>query len=173
MTIQNSYAYPMVRGSGAFLVCVGAGIVAATLWPTAAPVHISIFLASVGLGAIAIPLVRRIRPLGAPPRRHIAVMLAALLLEFIAFYLVFSKLPPATPLTDKWLWAFLIVGVHFLPMGWALGKRVVFLGLACIAFALVGLLSPGIPFEFVSVMDGILKLAFGAHLALTGIPRHP
>lgn len=87
----GSYKYPMVRGSGAFLVCLGFGIIIGALWPGPSPVNIVIFVIAVALGIIMIPIARRISPLGRPSGTHIGAMIGAVAMELVIFWAVFSR----------------------------------------------------------------------------------
>ena len=59
----------------------------------------------------------------------------------------------------------------FIPMGFALGKRIVILGLACIVLAASGLLFSYPPFLYIAIADGILKIGFGVSMAGMGLAR--
>ena len=168
---RSGYKYPMVRGSGAFLICIGFGILIGALWPGAFPMNIRVFVIAAIVGIVAIPFARRISSLGKPTGLHIGVMSGAVALELVMFWAVFTSLPVDTPPRVYWLWAFLLVGLHFIPMGLALGKRAVILGVACIVIAGAGLLLNQIPFIYLAIADGILKIGFGASMAATGLPR--
>jgi hypothetical protein len=163
--------YPMARGSGAFLVCIGLGLILAVIWAGDDPVNLRIFGISAILGAVAIPIVRKIFPLGRPKALHVFAMIGSVALELCLFWLVFSRLPKDTQPQIRWLWALLLVGLHLIPMGLALGKRVVILGSACIAVAACALFSGLLPFTWAIVVDGILKVGFGASMAVTGMKR--
>ena len=171
MDKRGNYKYPMVRGSGAFLVCLGFGILIGALWPNASPMNIRVFAISAIVGIVAIPVARRISSLGKPSGLQIGVMAGAVALELVLFWAVFTRLPMDTLLQTRWLWAFLLVGLHFIPMGIALGKRIVILGLACIAVALAGLLLRNVSFLYIAILDGILKIGFGASMFTTGLKK--
>jgi hypothetical protein len=166
-----NYPYPMVRGGGAFLMCIGSGIAIGAVWAADAPMNIPVFATGAVLGFVALVLGRRIFPLGRPATRHVVAMSLAVTLELLLFWIVFSRLPADTSPVARWLWGFLIVGVHFFPMGLALGRRAVLLGAACVAVAILGLLVRPIPFGLLAVVDGLLKVGFGASLAMTGLSR--
>ncbi len=171
MATSSSYKYPMVRGSGAFLICVGFGIMIGALWSGPSPMNIPVFIIAAALGIIMIPITRRLSSLGRPSGFHIGVMVGAVALELVIFGAVFSRLPIETTLRARWLWAFLIVGVHFIPMGLALGRRIIILGLACIVVASSGLLFSQLPFLYLAIADGILKIGFGVSMVKTGLTK--
>lgn len=49
------------------------------------------------------------------------------------------------------------VGIHFSPMAYSFGKILLFLSIACIVNAVVGLLFPRIPYESLGIMDSLFK----------------
>ena len=53
------------------------------------------------------------------------------------------------------------------PMAVTFGPRILLLGGACIATALVGLSLPSVPYEVFGIVDGALKVAVGAWLLST------
>jgi hypothetical protein len=167
----GNYRYPMVRGSGAFLVCIGLGLILAVVWAGDAPVNARILGVSAILATAAIPIMRKILPLGRPKAFHILAMIGSVALELYLFWLVFSRLPKDTQPQTRWLWALLLVGLHFIPMGLALGRRVVILGAACVAVAASALFFGLLPFAYAVVVDGILKAGFGASMAVTGLRK--
>jgi len=171
MSDVGNCSYPMVRGSGAFLVCVGLGLILAVVWGEGAPVNMRILAYSAIIGIAAIPVVRMLFPLGRPKAIHILAMTGAVALELCLFWFVFSRLPKDTQPQIRWLWALLLVGLHFIPMGFALGKRVVVLGAACAAVAASALFLGLLPFSWSIIVDGILKIGFGASMAATGMRR--
>ena len=167
MTGISRYQYPMVRGSGPFLVCIGLGLVLGTALSGAAPVNMRILGISAILAVAAMIVGRRMSPLGRPTRFHILAMIGAIALEFLMFGLVFRHLPQGTTVETRWFWALFLVGLHFIPMGWSLGRRAVYLGVACAAVAASGLFLGLLPFTYVAVLDGLLKAGFGLSLATT------
>jgi len=54
MSDVGNCSYPMVRGSGAFLVCVGLGLILAVIWGEGAPVNMRILAYSAIIGIAAI-----------------------------------------------------------------------------------------------------------------------
>jgi hypothetical protein len=161
----------MVRGSGAFLVCIGLGLILAVIWAEGAPVNPRILAYSAIMGIVAIPVARKLFPLGRPKAIHIFAMSGAVALELFLFWLVFSRLPKDTLPQTRWLWALILVGLHFIPMGFALGKRVVILGAACVAVAASALFVGLLPFTWAVIVDGLFKVGFGASMAVTGIRK--
>jgi Family of unknown function (DUF6609) len=153
-------AYPLRRGGGAFLICIGLGLVCAIAFSGAALINYSIFFAGAGAGVAALFGSRHFAR-SRPPRLHIMVLSGALLLEFALFVMMGRTLPHGTPENVRWLWASIIVGVHFLPMTVAFGPRFLVLGLLCIANGVLGLLAPAVPYEYFGLFDGALKISCG------------
>ncbi|HZF28398.1 MAG TPA: DUF6609 family protein [Gammaproteobacteria bacterium] len=90
--VPPTQRYPMLPAGGAFLVCVGLGLIGGIAFSGAAPVNFKVFL----------------------------------------------------------------------PMAISFGPRFAVLGLACILNAALGLLAASIPYEVFGLVDGALKLGFGA-----------
>lgn len=131
-------AYPMVRGGGLFLMLIGAGLVSAIAFSGDALVDYTIFFVGVGVATISLFAARRLSP-GSPTRLQIAALISAIALEIILFAVMGRTLPPGTAEHVRWLWVSMIVGIHFLPMALCFGSRMLLLGGACIANAIMGL----------------------------------
>jgi hypothetical protein len=151
--------YPMRRAGGAFLICIGAGLIAAIALRGDALVDYRIFFIGATLGVVSLLFARRLSA-GPPTRGQIAALIGALVLEVALFALMGRLVPRGTPEHVRWLWVLAIVGVHFLPMSISFGARFLFLGAACLANAAAGLVFP-IPFAASGVVDGALKLGVG------------
>jgi len=104
---------------------------------------------------------------GSPTPLQIGALVFALALQGALIVMQGRLLPPTTPEHVRWLWVSLIVGVLFLPMAVAFGPRMLLLGCACIATAFVGLVVPTVPYEAFGIVDGTLKVGFGAWLFST------
>ena len=163
---EARYKYPMVRGGGAFLVCVGVGLVVGAIWPGSGPVNAKVLGLSAVLGILAIPIARRLAPLGKPQPYQVVVLIGSVVLEFAMFRFVYGRLVAGADDQARWLWALLFVGVHFLPMGFAFGKRIAILGATCILAAVTGLVG-GVPFFYAALIDGALKVGFGLSMCTT------
>jgi uncharacterized membrane protein YdcZ (DUF606 family) len=163
--------YPMLRAGGAFLVCVGLGLIGGIAFSGAAPVNFGVFYAGAAAGVIALCFAGRLST-GTPTRLQIAALAGAVLLELLLFAVQGRMLPRGTEEHVRWLWISGIVGVHFLPMAISFGPRFAVLGLACILNAVLGLLATSVPYEVFGLVDGALKLGFGAW-SLVGAARSP
>ena len=153
-------AYPMLRGSGTFLVCIGLGLVCAIAFSGPALINYTIFYTGAGLGVAALFGSRRLSKVR-PSRVQILALCAAVLLELVLIIASARVLPHGTPEQVRWLWVSIIVGVHFVPMAVAFGPRMLVLGLLCIGNGAAGLLVPHVPYEYFGVFDGLLKISFG------------
>jgi hypothetical protein len=161
--------YPMLRGGGIFLLCLGAGLIASIAFSGPALVNYSFFSFGAALGLCSLIFARRWAP-GRPTRVQVVALATALLLEAVLFGLMGRFLPRGTSESVRWLWVSVIVGFHFLPMTIAFGPRFLLLGLACIANAVVGLFLPDVPYEVFGLLDGFMKLGVGAWSVLSSAP---
>jgi uncharacterized protein DUF6609 len=153
-------AYPMARRGGLFLVLIGAALIAAIALGRDALVSYPVFFAGTGLAIVSLFVSRRLSD-GRPTRAQLVALAAAIALEVVLFALLPRVLPLGTPEHTRWLWALMIVGVHFLPMAVSFGPLFLLLGGACISNAALGLLLPEVPFALFGVIDGVLKLFVG------------
>jgi FtsH-binding integral membrane protein len=158
-TLQRQHPYPLVRSGGLFLLLIGAGIVAGALVGGREPVHRPIFFAATVVGFTALFAFAKRLSYGPPTRKQIVALVVAIALEVILLTTL-SVFLPKTTARDYWLWTLLVVGIHFLPMGYAFGPTIAALGGACIINAIIGLASD-IPFVVFGMMDGLLKMGFG------------
>ena len=85
----------------------------------------------------------------------------AIALQVVLLAVMGRTLPRGTAEHVRWLWVSMIVGIHFLPMAFSFGPRMLLLGTACIANAVLGLLLQDLPYEIFGVLDGCLKVGFG------------
>ena len=163
---QQQLRYPIARSGGLFLLIIGAGLLAAIAASGDAPVNHGVFYAALGAALLSLFFSRRVSS-GSPTPLQIGALVFAVTLQGALIVLQARLLPPATPEHVRWLWVSMIVGVHFLPMGVTFGPRMLLLGGACIATALVGLSMPNVPYEVFGIVDGALKVAVGAWLLAT------
>ncbi len=156
---QKQHPYPLIRTGGLFLVLIGAGMVAGSLVGGREPVYRPIFFAATALGFTALFALAKRLAYGSPTRNQIIALVAAIALE-VALLSALSFLLPKTTARNYWLWTLLVVGIHFLPMGYTFGPKVALLGSACIVNASVGL-RVDLPFLVFGILDGLLKMGFG------------
>jgi hypothetical protein len=115
-----------------------------------------------GLGIVAVTvLASRLAPAAAPTALQIGALVAAIVIEFVAFPLTM----PRVRLRGERAVAvatLAIVGAHFVVMVPALGPLAGVLGVACVANAigLAGVAGYGVRAAWAA--DGVLKVALGA-----------
>ena len=163
---QQPLRYPIVRSGGLFLLIIGAGLLAAIAASGDALVNYGVFYAALAAALLSLFFAGRLSS-GDPTPLQIGALVFAVALQGALIVVQGRFLPPTTPEHVRWLWVSLIVGVHFLPMAIAFGPRMLLLGGACIATALVGLSMPSVPYEVFGIVDGALKIAVGAWLFAT------
>ncbi|MFI5801703.1 DUF6609 family protein [Streptomyces sp. NPDC051561] len=183
------HPYPLIRGGGLFLLCVGLGFLLGWIFqsrwiPFAIGGGVAGFIAS-GLSAL-------LPSLGSPSFVQIAGLVGSFVLEMGLIYLVISRyqkqqglepekqqgLEPEKQSTQQdlkqqpdertlILTILFVVGLHFLTMGLAHGPLMTILGLATSANALIGLyVAKSLPVRALGVTDALLKLGFGAWMLL-------
>ena len=145
---------------------IGAGMLAGIAASDDAPVNFGVFYAALGAALLSLLFAGRLS-LGDATPFQIGALIFAVSLQGALIALQARLLPPGTPEEIRWLWVSLIVGVHFLPMAFAFGPRMLLLGGGCIATALLGLSLPSVPYEVFGIVDGMLKVAVGAWLLAT------
>jgi hypothetical protein len=165
------HPYPMARSGGSFLVLLGLGLLIGVLTATNGVINTRPFIIGAVLGLISIPVVRRTWRLGTPTRWQILALILAICLELALFAVLQSVLQSGTTERNRWLWALGIVGVHFIPMYWTFGPRILVLGLLSAATAATGLVSHQAPFALFASADAVLKIGFGIWLFCT--PARP
>jgi hypothetical protein len=162
--------YPLVRSGGLFLVCVGLGLVAGTLLAKDGPVNVPYFFAGIGMGVITLCFAKFVS-FGPGTSAQYATLGLALVLQALLIAGAARFIGPMPRPEELWYRTMIIVGIHFLPMAVTFGPRMAALGFACIAISTVGLLIPGVPFAFLGLLDGALKVGFGAWMLSTRGPR--
>ncbi|MFZ1989123.1 MAG: DUF6609 family protein [Alphaproteobacteria bacterium] len=159
--------FPMRRGGGAFLACVGVAIIASAFDAPNVQRDLAIGAA---LGIILLVLVIRLQ------RRHggaratplqIGLLFAAIAIEFIVFWKLYPLVPP-----DQRLRVYVALGIvagHFLLMAWSFGPMIVYLALALLVWlAATYWALPEIGLNVVIGGDGGLKLLFGLAMLMIG-----
>jgi hypothetical protein len=165
--VTKTEQYPLRRAGGLFLAFMGSGIVLGVAFRGRDPINVPVLLAGATIAMLSLGFARR-GAAARPSRTQVAALLGAIALEFGLFVLL-GLLVPVTPQSDPRLWwlsALTIVGVHFLPMGLTFGPEAAALGALCLINAGAGLVFPDLPFTGTALLDGALKVAFGAWLFL-------
>ena len=157
-------AFPMTPLCGAFLLPVGICIMLGAAFPR---FRMALVIAGFAAGlALMAVVVRRLAP-GLPPVHRLAIysLVAAVIVEIVAFAIVMPRVRPKGPRAAG-LTSLLIVGGHFLIMTPAFGPLIVILGLAALANAGWAWWRPDIGFLRTWAIDGALKI--GVALAMLG-----
>ena len=154
--------HPMRYSGGAFLMCIGTGLLLGAFYRSGAGLGWGLILGA-ALGAFALLRARRAAApfWGAASRPQIRIMLLAVGGEMLAFFLLgasgfFQVTSPAM----AWETALTIVGVHFLVMRWSHGPLMLRLGLCVLAWLGIGH-ALHLPLPLMAVGDGLIKLVFG------------
>ena len=152
-----AHPYPLIRGGGAFLICVGTGLLLGWLLPRLwKPFAIGSGVA--GLAAIGLSLV--LPSLGRPSPAHLMALVGAVAVELGLIYLIVVTLRgrDERTLTLAMLFA---VGLHLAIMGLAFGPLIAILGLLTSTNAGAALRFRMIPLQLAGAVDAVLKIAFG------------
>jgi hypothetical protein len=166
--VTETERYPLRRGGGLFLAFMGSGIVLGVVFRGRDPINAPVLLAGATIAMLSLVFARRWAAAARPSRTQVAALLGAIALE-LGLFVLLGLLVPVTPQTDPRLWwlsAMTIVGAHFLPMGLTFGPEAAALGGLCMINAGAGIVFPDLPFSGTALLDGTLKVAFGAWLFL-------
>lgn len=152
--------FPLIRAGGLFLTIVGAAILAGSLqfrWRSPL-LGAGAAIATAATIAMAAQLTA---PHGAPTPLQLASLVVAVLLESAALVWAIRRFAPSGERTLT-IAVLIVVGAHFVLMAPAFGPLIVLLAILTIANALAGLRFQSYPLPRLWVLDGALKLAFGA-----------
>lgn len=161
--------YPIRRSGGLFLILVGITLLLSLVFADGNLVNQMIFVIGITISILSFFTVKYFSH-GRPSRHQIIALGFALLLELILSILLINIVPQGTSERNMWLYGFIIVGIHFLPMAYSFGSIMLILGTGCLVNATLGLLIPQFPYEVFGIIDGMLKLEIGVIL-FTGIKR--
>lgn len=160
--------FPLMRGGGAFLALIGVGILVGAFggrrWRTVW------LIIGAGLGVVAMAVGGATKLIFAglpyPPIWQWVVLGVAFLVEGWLVSIVVRRIPDLES-RRFWMWMLVIVGAHFLILGFSHGPVCALLALLCIINAWIGLRSRA-DFRIFWAIDGILKVAAGvAMIALS------
>jgi hypothetical protein len=146
---------------------MGAGIVLGVVVRGRAQINVPVLLIGATIAMLSLVFARRWAA-ARPSRTQVAALVGAIALE-LGLFVLLGLFVPITPQSDPRLWwlsALTIVGVHFLPMGLTFGPEVAALGVLCMINAAAGFAFPAVPFSGTALLDGTLKVVFGAWLFL-------
>jgi hypothetical protein len=160
----GAHPFPLIRGGGLFVICVGLGFLLGWCFPGRwIPLAIGGFVA----GLIASALSPLLPPaLGSPSLVQVGALVATIVLEMGLIYLVVIRLRGESDRTLM-LGILLVVGVHFVIMGFAHGPLMALLGIVTVANAATGLwLLPNLPVRALGIADSLLKVGIGSWMLL-------
>jgi hypothetical protein len=157
LAAATRHPYPLIRGGGLFLICVGTGLLLATVYPRRRA------LLAIAGGVSAVPataLSAVLLPLGPPSTVQILALLVAVLVEVGLLAYVLHRLRAAEERV-RILTVLAVVGIHFLIMGLSFGPLITALGILAMANAAFGLRVPHLPLPVATGLDSLLKIVFG------------
>jgi hypothetical protein len=153
--------FPLMRGGGAFLAVIGLGILVGSFgnrrFRTVALIAgaaLGVIIMGVGGGTKLI-----FAGLPQPAIWQWIVLGVAFLVEGWLVSIVVRKFPDLES-RQFWMWMLVIVGAHFLILGFSHGPICAALAVLCMANAVIGLRSSA-DFRIFWAIDGVLKIAAG------------
>jgi hypothetical protein len=160
--------FPLMRGGGAFLAAIGLGILVGSFGDQRFRIIALIAGAGVGVLIMAVGGATKIIFAGLPyPAIWQWIVLGvAFLVEGWLVSIVVRQFPD---MSDRrfWLWMLVIVGAHFLILGFSHGPICAVLAVLCMINAFIGLLLPAVDFRIFWAIDGVLKILAGAAMIAT------
>ncbi len=151
------HPYPLIRGGGLFLICVGTGFLLCWLMPK---YWAQCAIAGGVAGFIASGLSALLPSLGTPTAVQISALIGSFLLEAGLIYLAVTRYKDAGD--RKLIMAILfVVGLHFITMGLAHGPLIAILGVLTTINAAIGFNAQNISWKAFGIIDALLKLGFG------------
>jgi hypothetical protein len=160
--VVASHPYPLIRGGGLFLICVGTGFLMCWLIPK---YWAECAITGGVAGFIASGLTALLPSLGTPTALQIIALVGSFLLEAGLIYLAVTRYKDAGE--RKLIMAILfVVGIHFITMGLAHGPLIAALGVLTTINAAIGFRVDTIPWKVFGVIDALLKLGFGLWMFL-------
>jgi hypothetical protein len=160
-SLAMTHMFPMIRGGGLFILVMGVGVILGGVWPRR---RMAMLIAGGAGATLAIVLTADVlmRPLGTPTRLQVWALAAAIVLEIVLIRVVVARYKQAGE-RPFLLAILLVVGLHFLPMALTFGPLCAVLGLCVMANAAIAFRSSrDIPVNRVWLIDGVLKMGFGA-----------
>jgi hypothetical protein len=162
LDVAADHPYPLIRGGGLFLICVGTGFLLCWLMPK---YWAQCAIAGGVAGFIASGLSALLPSLGTPSAVQISALVGSFLLEAGLIYLAVTRYKDAGD--RKLIMAILfVVGLHFITMGLAHGPLIAILGVLTAINAAIGFRAEAISWKAFGVIDALLKLGFGLWMFL-------
>jgi hypothetical protein len=164
---QALSAYPMMRGAGLFVLFVGAGIAVGGILGKK---YVVPMLIAGGVLAILSQIVR-VRGLTdfgeTPTRAQFYALYGGITFEALLIVLVCCLIPDRNS-RRFWLWILFVVGLHFIVLAYAQGMPLLLLGVLGMVNAIIGLRMTSVSYLKFWTIDGVLKIAIGTWMLLTG-----
>lgn len=169
----SSRKYPLQYGAGLFLCCVGAGFVLAVLTDFS---KANLYFGLGGLiGTLGYVVTwRRSVARHGKPRIYQYLLIAGVIALQSGVFSVLGKSPWVQSLSDyrQQLLVLSIVAFHFMLMYWALGRWIVWLGIAGLLWTAAAAVMP-IPVPTIVLVFGSLEILFGAVMAAPILAKPP
>lgn len=154
--------FPLQRAGGFFLVAAGLFFAVARLDVKRWGIWTGVAFVA---GALAASVGLALKPsLGVPSLMHWGSFAFAILFEVAGISWANRRFADDERRAD--LAVLVVVGLHFLPMAYAIGPLIALLGLACVANASWAWSRPGLSMTTVGIVDAGLKIAFGFAMIL-------
>jgi hypothetical protein len=161
------HPYPMMRGAGLFILFVGLGI---SIGGRLGKKYGVPMLIAGGVLAILSQIVR-VKGFtnfgGIPTQAQLYALYIGITFEAVLIGLVVYFIRDRSS-RRFWLWILLVVGIHFIVLAYAQGPPLLLLAVLSIANAIVGLRMANVSYLKFWVIDGVLKIAIGGWMLLTG-----
>ncbi len=155
--------FPLAPLGGLYIASVGACLVVGAA--VARLRTMSVWL-GLGLGIVMVSaFAGRLAPAAAPTTLQLGALIAAIVVEFVAFPLVMPRVRPRGERAVA-VATLAIVGGHFVIMRPALGPLVGVLGAVCVVNAVLLARVPGYGVRAAWAVDGVAKLAFGVAMVM-------
>lgn len=154
--------FPLQRAGGFFLMA--AGLFFAVSWLDVKRWGMWTAIAF-GAGALAASFGLALKPsLGTPSLLHWGSLALGIAFEVAGIAWANRRFAQDERRAD--LAVLIVVGLHFLPMAYAIGPLIAVLGLACVANAAWAWSRPDLSLTTVGIVDAALKIAFGLAMIL-------
>jgi hypothetical protein len=154
-----AHPFPLIRGGGLFLICVGLGFLLGWFYSR---YWIALAITGFVAGFIASALSPLLQPsLGRPTWVQIAALVIAIVVEMFLIWYVVTRYSDGGE-RALILSILLVVGLHFIIMGLAHGPLMTLLGIITVINALIGLrIAKSVSITVFGIIDSVLKIAFG------------
>lgn len=155
------HPFPLIRGGGLFLICVGLGFLLGWLIPRW---WIAFAGAGFALGIVASIYGAQLPPdLGSPTQLQVLAFYIAIAVEIVLIIAVNLRYKPDE--RKQILGVLFVVGLHFVIMGVTFGPIIALLGVLVMLNAGLGWRAlTHVPIKRIGIIDSVLKIAFGVFM---------